>query len=66
MPRSATPGDAARPDAAELNRRIRLFTRGRLWWSREALAELAAMQAAYLEAQRDEERLGRGDVDAVA
>lgn len=66
MPPDAAPGDAARPDAAELNARIRLFTRGRLWWSREALAELAAMQAAYLAAKRDEERMGRGDLGVVA
>lgn len=66
MPPAPAPDGAARSDAAALNRRIRAFTRGRLYWSREALAELARLQGAYLDALRDEERLSRGDVTEAA
>lgn len=65
MPRTAAADGPARPDAAALNERIRAFTRGRTWWSAEALRELRVLQTAYLEAQRAE-GLGRGDVTAVA
>lgn len=55
-----------RPDAAELNARIRALAGRRRWWTREELAEWRGLQAAYLAATRDEERLGRGDVTEVA
>lgn len=68
MPPAHVPDGAARPDAAAINRAIRAFTRGRLYWSREALAELARLQGAYLDALRadEEERLSRGDVIEAA
>jgi len=66
MPATPAAEGPVRPDAAWWNRRIRAYSRGRSYWSREALAELGAMQAAYLAAQRDEEQLRRGDVIEAA
>ncbi|WUH94483.1 hypothetical protein OG900_33005 [Streptomyces sp. NBC_00433] len=55
MPRTTTPPDTARPDAAALNERIRAFTAGRSYWSPEALAELARMRAEWQAAVQVEE-----------
>lgn len=65
MPRPPAAPDSVRPDAAELNQRIRAFTAGRVVWSREALGELGRLQAAYLAADRDE-RVGQAGVAEVA
>jgi hypothetical protein len=66
MSRTDAAASSPRPGAAELNRRIRLFCAGRLEWSRDALAELGKMQAAYLDARRAEDALSRDDVTEVA
>jgi len=66
MPAEPAPDGPVRPDAAAWNRRIRAYSRGRSYWSREALTELRAMQAAFLAAERDEEQLRRGDVIEAA
>jgi len=60
------PGPAARPSAADIDAQIRELTAGRVVWSREALAEWRGLVAAFVAAQRDEERLQRGDVAEVA
>lgn len=66
MPPVPPCGSAARPSAADIDAQIRELTAGRVVWSREALAEWRGLVAAFVAAQRDEERLQRGDVDAVA
>ncbi|NUP46146.1 MAG: hypothetical protein HOW97_02355 [Catenulispora sp.] len=55
-----------RPTAAVLNARIRdLVSKCRVW-TPGALAELHRLQVAYLDAQRAEAALSRGDVARVA
>lgn len=66
MPPAPPPGPVARPSAADIDAQIRELTAGRAVWSREALAEWRGLVAAFVAAQRDEERLQRGDVGVVA
>lgn len=63
MPITPAPGCLC---AAELNRRIRVMCAGRLVWSREALAELARLQGAYLDAVRVEQAVRARDLAVVA
>jgi hypothetical protein len=50
MPTPPLAADAARPSAADVNAQIRRLSAGRTVWTREALAELARLQAAWREA----------------
>jgi hypothetical protein len=57
MPTTASPGTPPR-SAAEVNAEIRRFTAGRVYWSREALAELARLREEWQQAVARERELG--------
>lgn len=57
MPPITPVPDTVRPDAAWWNARIRAFTAGRVYWSAEALAELARLRAEWQQAVAREAEL---------
>ena len=54
MPPSSAVDGARLPTAAEANEAIRRFCAGRVWWTPEALDELARLRGVWLAAWRAE------------